>query len=143
MLQTINNPPIIELLEKHGLRKTAIRTQVLHVFLNRREALSHAEVEDLLKDADRITVYRTLKTFEDKGLIHKAIDGGGKAKYALCHNGCSEDAHHDHHAHFHCYDCGKTICLDTVTAPKVQAPSKFRVVATHLVLTGQCDACSE
>lgn len=136
------NQRILQLLEKHQLRKTAVRTQVLEIFLNRREALSHHDVESQFDQVDRITLYRTLKTFEDKGLIHKAIDGSDKLKYALCHDGCDEHEHHDIHAHFHCGDCGKTFCLDEVEAPLVQAPSGYKVATTHLVVTGQCETCS-
>lgn len=131
------------MLEEHSLRKTPVRVQVLDIFLQRQEALSHADVERYFDQVDRITLYRTLKTFEDKGLIHKAIDGSDKLKYALCHHGCDENRHHDVHAHFHCDDCGKTYCLDEVAAPAVTAPGKFRVAATHLVVTGTCAVCAE
>jgi Fur family transcriptional regulator, ferric uptake regulator len=136
------NQRILQLLEKHQLRKTAVRAQVLEIFLNRREALSHSDIEIQFDQVDRITLYRTLKTFEDKGLIHKAIDGSDKLKYALCHDGCDEHEHHDVHAHFHCGDCGKTFCLDEVEAPSVQAPAGYKVATTHLVVTGQCETCS-
>ncbi|MDX1939627.1 MAG: transcriptional repressor [Saprospiraceae bacterium] len=132
---------IEQLLEAHSLRKTVVRNQVLDIFLNAREALSHSDIESHFEQVDRITLYRTLKTFEDKGLIHKAIDGSDKPKYALCHSGCDEHEHHDHHAHFHCDDCGKTYCLDEIEAPAVSAPGGFQVASTHLVVTGKCEQC--
>jgi Fur family ferric uptake transcriptional regulator len=119
-----------------------VREKVLEIFLNRREALSHSDVESQFDQVDRITLYRTLKTFEDKGVIHKAIDGSDKLKYALCHDDCDEHEHHDVHAHFHCDDCGKTFCLDEVEAPPVQAPSGYKVATTHLVVTGLCKVCA-
>lgn len=137
------NSRIQKILETHQLRKTAVRVQVLEIFLNQQEAFSHADIERQMDQIDRITLYRTLKTFEDKGVIHKAIDGSDKVKYALCHHGCDEHEHHDAHAHFHCDDCGKTYCLDEVEAPAVRAPGKFKVAMTHLVMTGRCETCSE
>lgn len=136
------NHRVQELLERHQLRKTAIRSNVLEIFLARQEALSHNDIEIQLQPVDRITLYRTLKTFEDKGIIHIAIDGSDKLKYALCQDGCDEHEHHDVHAHFHCADCGKTFCLDEVEAPPVQAPTGFQVSTTHLVVTGKCKMCS-
>ncbi len=130
------------LLKLHSLRKTAVRMQVLDIFLSTREALSHNDIEEHFDQVDRITLYRTLKTFEDKGVIHKAIDGSDKPKYALCHSGCDEHEHRDHHAHFHCDDCGKTYCLDEVEAPSVQAPGGFQVAVTYLVVTGKCETCA-
>ncbi len=133
---------IFNLLKNHNLRKTAIRKEVLSVFLQHDEALSHADIEGYFEEIDRITLYRTLKTFEERGLIHRAIDGGDKAKYALCSEGCTTHHHADHHAHFHCDDCGKTFCLEGVEPPQVKPPEGFEVTDTQLVLRGHCEACS-
>lgn len=137
------NKSVEQLLETHGLRKTSVRTRVLEIFIAAKEALSHHDIESNFDQVDRITLYRTLKTFEDKGLIHKAIDGSDKPKYALCQSGCDEHEHHDHHAHFHCDDCGKTYCLEEIEAPAVKTPGGFKVATTHLVVTGQCETCAE
>lgn len=133
---------VIALLRAHDLRKTLVRVQVLEVFLNATEALSSSIIEQKFEKIDRITLYRTLKTFEEKGIIHKAIDGSDKVKYALCHSGCDANHHHDNHAHFHCDDCGRTYCLDTIEAPSINAPKGFKLGSTHLVLEGTCERCN-
>lgn len=132
----------LDILVQHSLRKTAVRMQVLDIFLQSQEALSHNDIESHFSQLDRITLYRTLRTFEEKGVIHKAIDGGEKLKYALCSGRCSEHAHADHHAHFHCDQCGKTICIESMHTPAVQAPVGFRVSGAYLVLKGTCSTCS-
>ncbi|PSR12405.1 MAG: transcriptional repressor [Bacteroidetes bacterium] len=133
---------ISDLLKKHGLRSTTMREEVLRTFFaaNKR-ALDHPELERRLPHADRITLYRTLKTFAEKGLIHEVVDGGLATKYALCPDSCTEHQHHDEHAHFHCQDCGKTICLEATATATVQVPTGFRVKQTHLVVEGSCDEC--
>lgn len=133
----------VALLEHHDLRKTKVRRQVLEVFLSKKEALSHNDIENRFEDIDRITLYRTLRTFEEKGLIHKAIDGSDKQKFALCQDGCTEHDHKDEHAHFHCGNCEKTYCLDGVHAPKITAPAGFQIESYHLVLKGICEECSD
>ncbi len=130
-----------DLLALHGLRKTAVRLKVLDIFMNARAALSHSDVEESFGPVDRITLYRTLKTFEDKGVIHRAIDGSEKSKYALCQSGCDEHEHYDHHAHFHCNACGKTYCLENVETPAVLVPGGFKVTTMHLIVTGRCEVC--
>ena len=135
------NERVAQLLREHGLRVTGVRTKVLKIFFDADAALAHGDIESKMEEVDRITLYRTLKSFEDKGLIHKAIDGSDKPKYALCQDKCDEHEHHDHHAHFHCDDCGNTYCLDEVEAPTVKAPGGFRVANTHLVVTGKCENC--
>ncbi len=132
---------IQQLLSNHDLRKTKVRQEVLEIFFQNTEALSHQVIESQFENIDRITLYRTLKTFEKKGIIHKAFDGTKTAKYALCDN-CTAHFHHDNHVHFHCNDCGKTICLENVETPAVALPKGLQVKTTHYVMKGICPQCS-
>lgn len=130
------------LLKQYGLRITEVRRSVLELFLSARKALSQQDIDDRLPDMDRVTLYRTLRTFEEKGLIHRAVDGTTTSKYALCQDECTEHHHVDEHAHFHCVDCGVTYCVEGVAFPatpvKVQGA---RIDQVHLVLEGNCGAC--
>lgn len=132
----------VELLNTHHLRKTQFREKVLDIFLRHDHALSHRDIESQILEADRITLYRTLRTFEEKGLIHKAIDGSDKLKYALCSGHCDVHAHHDYHAHFHCASCGQTFCIGEVSPPGMQAPPGFVVESMHLIFNGRCALCA-
>jgi Fur family ferric uptake transcriptional regulator len=102
-----------EILKESNLRVTSCRRDVLETFLGRQVALSHSDLEEALKENfDRVTIYRTLKTFLENDLIHKVLDDTGAAKYALC-NHRPEVPHHDHeHVHFKCEVCGNTNCLE-------------------------------
>lgn len=129
------------ILKKASLRVTPVRVQVLDLITNSNKALSSQDIEAELHDVDRITLYRTLKTFEKKGIIHEAMDGTNKTKYAMCIDECSEDHHHDSHAHFHCESCGKTVCVEDVTIPKVQLPEHLKITQANIILQGECDQC--
>ena len=131
------------LLKAHSLRRTAIREQVLEVFLHRNEAVSQSDLEQALGHPDRITLYRTLRTFEDKGLVHRAFDGTDKLKFALCSPGCSPHKHQDQHAHGHCEHCGRTICLEHVHLPELQSIDGFEVKSTFLIVQGVCSDCGK
>jgi Fur family transcriptional regulator, ferric uptake regulator len=132
----------LELLTNHQLRKTQFRERVLDIFLRYDRALSQKDLEEQLHESDRITLYRTLKTFEEKGLIHKAIDGSDRLKYALCAGHCDVHAHHDHHAHFHCVTCERTFCIEDVHAPELEGPPGFLVESTHVIINGRCAECA-
>lgn len=132
----------LKILETIGLRKTDTRKGILNLFLESDAALSLPEIEGAIKNLDRITLYRTLKTFESKGIIHRAIDGTPNPKYALCQNECTEHQHLDYHAHFHCRDCGKTTCLENVGIPKISIPKGYKVEETAIVISGKCLACT-
>jgi len=100
-----------KILKQYQLRITSTRKQVLQLFLLKEgKALSHQHLENQMDDSDRVTLYRTLKTFQDNGLIHEVHDGSGMLKYALCHEACNHIEHFDNHAHFYCNSCKETIC---------------------------------
>lgn len=133
----------ITILSNHSLRRTAPRQAVLEVFVKGESALSQPEIEQLLKDqCDRVTIYRTLTTFLDNGLIHKVLDDAGAAKYALCAHDCDNHEKHQHnHVHFKCELCGQTRCLDQVHAPEFNLPKGFVVRDTNVLLQGVCADC--
>lgn len=131
-----------QLLKQYNLRVTETRLQVLNVFQAAgQEALSSHAIEERLGQIDRITLYRTLKSFVEVGLIHEALDNTGKSKYALCNDHCAKDNHQHEHAHFHCTKCDKTTCLDKVVIPPITLPSNYQLEQKQLVLSGVCAAC--
>ncbi len=132
------------MLADHGLRKTAFRKEVLSIFLaNKGKAVTTASIEDSLKDFDRITLYRTLKSFEEKGLIHLAMDINGQSRYALCDHNCSVDKHQDTHAHFHCDSCGHTTCLDEMhESYEALVPQGYKIKDVQITFSGVCQSCS-
>ena len=86
---------IIERCEAKGLRLTEQRRTIAHVL---ESSVDHPDVEQLYSRASaadpRIslaTVYRTVKLFEEAGIIEKLEFGDGRARY--------EDAERDHHDH--------------------------------------------
>jgi Fur family ferric uptake transcriptional regulator len=133
-----------KILKQNGLSRTEVRVKVLELFLESEIALSLTDIESAFDKLDRITLYRTLKAFETKGIIHKAIDGTKHPKYAMCESSCDEHNHQDNHAHFHCMNCEKTICLENVPTPNSpNIPKGYQVRETNLILSGVCTECTE
>ncbi|MCX2738349.1 Fur family transcriptional regulator [Pontibacter anaerobius] len=134
-----------QLLSDYGLRKTGCRLQVLQQFLQNDHALSHADLERLIgKDYDRVTIYRTLYSFEDKGLIHSIKDVSGAIKFALCEpDTCSQHKHRDNHIHFNCNTCGQTFCLNDVDIPLLTLPEGYMADRLHFSAEGTCKGCSQ
>jgi Fur family transcriptional regulator, ferric uptake regulator len=131
------------LLKDFRLRTTQTRQEILHLFLRSDYALSHGDIEKEVESSlDRVTVYRTLKTFLDKGLIHKVLDDEGSLKYALCNEACSVAGHHHNHVHFKCTECGQTNCLPNVEIPSVKLPKGYKPKEINLLIQGVCEACS-
>jgi len=132
----------IKILKGHKLKKTPFRIKVLGLFVNNPElALSNSYLEKNLIDFDRITLYRTLKSFEESGIVHQVIDGSNASKYALCSHDCTVHDHNDDHAHFLCDDCGNTTCLEDVIPTKLSLPANYKINKVHLALSGTCSNC--
>lgn len=133
---------IKDILKKNHMSITDSRMQILDLFYTNEGALAHADIEKKTGDAiDRVTIYRTLQTFEEKGIIHSIPTADNSVKYALCKERCEEGHHHDNHVHFICEDCGKTICLDDVLVPEVNLPKGFEPHQSNMVVNGVCDDC--
>ncbi|MGB3342323.1 MAG: transcriptional repressor [Aequorivita sp.] len=133
---------IEKLLEKSQVRPTAMRVLVYDFLLGKKTAVGLTEIENNFAKAERTTLYRTIKTFEEKGIVHQIDDGTGTAKYALCEEGCNCEIETDLHLHFHCTLCDKTICLTDHKIPKINLPEGFTAENVNLVIKGSCDACS-
>jgi Fur family transcriptional regulator, ferric uptake regulator len=130
------------LLKNFSLRSTPTRQQIIHLFLRKNYALSHGDIEkEITDELDRVTVYRTLKTFLDKGLIHKVLDDEGSLKYALCKEACTLTGHHHDHVHFKCIVCGQTNCLN-IDVPEVKLPNGYTAKEVNLLIQGICERCS-
>ena len=95
------NTEIEQLLEAKNINPTAMRLLVLDFLLQQSASVSLTDLEKAMYPADRITLYRTLKTFQEKGLVHSIDDGTGSSKYALCKSQCDDQHHDDLHVHFY------------------------------------------
>jgi Fur family ferric uptake transcriptional regulator len=137
---------VLEKLNRFKLRNTEIRREILTLFLETEYALSHQYIEKKLSTKfDRVTLYRTLKSFEENGLIHRIANDTDTIEYALCKDDCHEQnhKHNDNHAHFRCEKCLKTYCLEHVGIPDLHIPNGFNAQEFQLLVSGICAKCNQ
>ncbi len=96
---------IISRCEAKGLRMTGQRRTIAQVL---EESADHPDVEELYTRASALdsgisiaTVYRTVKLFEEAGILERLEFGDGRARY--------EDAERDHHDHLIDMQSGEVI----------------------------------
>ena len=96
---------ILQRCERKGLRMTGQRKIIAQVLEN---AADHPDVEELYKRTSKIdptisiaTVYRTVKLFDEAGILDKLEFGDGRARY--------EDAEREHHDHLIDINSGRVI----------------------------------
>lgn len=133
---------IEQILESKEIRVTAMRLLVYKFLSEKDSAATLTDIENAFAKADRTTIYRTLKTFEEKAIVHQINDGTGITKYALCEKGCNCEIKNDLHLHFHCNNCKETICLTDHKIPQIKVPQGFISENINLVVKGICDKCS-
>jgi Fur family ferric uptake transcriptional regulator len=131
------------LLAKHSLKKTGPRLRVLSLMAAKNTATSQPDLENLVSDVDRVTLYRILNVFEEKGIIHKVFDLNGTANYAICTSNCVEHHHNDEHLHFNCTQCNNVYCLNELNLPAFDLPAGFELEGFTLYASGLCPKCSE
>ena len=129
-----------EKLNKRHIKPTAMRDLVLKVLTEQKSAISLSELENKFEKADRVTLFRTLKTFEVNKLIHSIDDGSGSVKYALCLDSCMCNPE-DLHVHFKCNKCNETYCLNDIPVPGIALPVGFELKTINMVVKGICSNC--
>ena len=134
-----SNPKSI--LKSHNLRVTDCRLDVIKLFMKNKNALSQGDLEDKFKQYDRVTLYRTLHSFLDSGILHKIPNERGIASYGLCHETCTPNDHKHNHIHFKCNNCGQIECLIENASPSVSVPLGYKVEGVNLIVDGICVAC--
>jgi Fur family ferric uptake transcriptional regulator len=120
-------------------KPTSMRILVYDYLASQQAALSLSEIETHFQHADRITIYRTLKTFEEKGIVH-SIQENATTKYRLCHDECSEQTHKDWHLHFYCKICKNTTCKEDYIFPE-NIKGNFRIDEIRFFAKGICENC--
>lgn len=132
---------IEQLLKHKNIKSTAMRNMVLQYFLETDIAIDLKNLETHFYFSDKTTLFRTIKTFQEKGLIHAIKDGSNTTKYALCSEQCTSDNHIDIHPHFYCEKCKQTTCLRLVSLPILSIGNDFTIHSTELIIKGICNKC--
>lgn len=134
---------ILDILKRNQLSVTDSRKKILELFHQANGALAHADIEKKSGEHfDRVTIYRTLQTFVEKGIVHTIPTIDNSVLYALCKDECSQGHHHDNHIHFICDNCNVTYCLEHVSSPQVNLPKGFVEKRTDVVVSGICNNCN-
>jgi Fur family transcriptional regulator, ferric uptake regulator len=127
---------IAKLCAEHGLRMTGQRRTIARVLS---EAVDHPNVEEVHARAHRLdhrislsTVYRTLRLFEQKGILARHEFGEGRRRY--------EEANSEHHDHLIDVDGGRVIEFRSEEIEKLQERIArelgFKLVGHRLELYG-------
>ena len=129
-----------DILLKYKIRPTAMRLLVLFYIQQTQYSFSLSQIENHFDHSERTTLFRTIRLFEEKRLVHKIQDGTGVPKYAMCKDECL-DKHTDMHLHFLCNVCKQTQCLTDYEIPPIIVPEGFVPEDINVLVKGICKNC--
>jgi Fur family peroxide stress response transcriptional regulator len=129
----------INLSKEKGFNVTFQRVAIYRILLKHKD---HPTAEQIFKEIKEehptislATVYKTLETLSEMGLIHKVNPLYDTARY--------ETQTHLHH-HLICVRCKKIIDIDEKELTKLEIPSDFHnfdVLNYQVQITGICENC--
>jgi Fur family ferric uptake transcriptional regulator len=123
------------------LYRTECRQLVLKLLLKAKKPLNQGQIAHCLgkKRFDKVTIYRTLESFCEVGMVHKAF----MKKRAWHFESAQDCSENQCHPHFTCTNCGNTHCLTGMIPPMVKSPHKgFVIRRQEIRLEGLCPTCA-
>ncbi len=131
-----------QMIEGVNQSPTAARLSVLDVLIEYGSAMSHSEIIDRMSDEyhfDRVTIYRVLDWLTEFHLIHRIASDDRAWRFQVS----NPDALHQH-AHLHCTQCHKIICLDELQANlSAKIAAKFQIESVDMIIKGRCPSCKD
>lgn len=133
------NASVEHKLTEKNTQPTSMRILIYDYLSSQNAALSVTDIEEHFGQADKTTIYRTLKTFEENGIVH-GIQENNTTKYILCGDQCNEHTHKDWHLHLYCKICKKTTCRKDIVLPQ-HIQTDFRIDEVRFFAKGICEDC--
>lgn len=129
------------LLKLKKISETPFRKEVLAIFNKYNNAIPLTVIEQELETYNRITLYRTIKIFLEKGIIHEIALNGNESNYAICKEECNTAAHNHQHIHFKCKKCDVIYCVEIEKFPSITLPN-YTIENVEIQATGICENCN-
>ena len=129
------------LIRRAGLRCTAGRLAIIEVLGASVKPLTRKQIADALGQTslDKVTIYRALERFVERGVAHKACTQDRTAYFELADK-CTE---HQCHPHFTCTSCGSVSCFTHISLPLLKSPQNgFTIERQRVHLEGLCPKCT-
>ena len=130
------------ILKKAELKSTKKRQLLLFLLQKQARPMTAEELHEAangILPMNVSTVYRTLNTLTEKGILSRSVRQDGKAYYSLPKK--------DHYHRLLCDLCGKVIPIETCPLSELeetlQAKTGFRITGHSLEFTGLCPECAE
>jgi Fur family transcriptional regulator, ferric uptake regulator len=134
----------LQWLLQQALRPTAVRLAILEILKDSTRALKAQEILEairLRRRVNKVTVYRILEDFSQRGVIRRLSLEGRVCHYELA---C---VHRPPHPHFQCRSCREIQCLEPVPLQhmwaELQGPVGNQAEQIDIRVAGLCHKCRQ
>lgn len=129
-----------QILKAAKLYSTKARTAILRILLEADEPLRQEQIARRFGKSrlDKVTIYRTLESFCEAGLVHKVFLQKRACYFEMADNCTDKQCH----PHFTCTSCGGTHCLTEMPAVMTKVlPKGFVIRHQRVQFEGLCPKC--
>jgi Fur family ferric uptake transcriptional regulator len=142
MMKNENQKDALLTLQEAGIAKTSQRLAVLNILLAATMPLSANTIRQNLQTQariDKVTVYRILSLFKQRGIIREIASAGGANYFEMA------TLENPLHPHFSCRNCGTFTCLAPLSftqAPELILPKdNYSIDHIEINISGLCACC--
>ncbi len=131
-------PKASAILKENGLKITQNRLDVLAIFLGSQKAFTLLDLEKIFHcQHDRSSIFRSLQTYCEKGILEKFCNTSGTAVYTLNRNNPNSNGS----SHFKCKDCKSVVSLPDLPTEYLELLGKNKIETMNLLIEGTCEKC--
>ncbi len=130
-----------KLLHSRALKATSHRLNLLTNIDAYKSAMPYSAIQKAMKSMDRVTLYRTLESLKEKGIIHKAFQENNESYYAICGKKCDVHHHAHDHVHFKCVKCEAVTCEIPTQQIEILIPN-MDIKKVTVYVEGVCNLCN-
>ena len=129
-------------MRKAGISKTSQRLAVINILFAATKPLSANAIRQSLKtktSIDKVTVYRILSIFRERGIIREIASSGGVGYFEII------TSENQLHPHFSCRNCGTLTCM--TPQPFIKMPDlilskdDYSIEHIEINISGICSEC--
>ena len=142
MVTNLKHKDALLILQKAGISKTSQRLAVLDILFKATTPLSVNTIRQALEtkaNIDKVTVYRILSLFRQRGIIREIASAGGANYFEMA------TLENPLHPHFSCRNCGAFTCLAPLSftqAPELILPKDdYSIDHIEINISGLCACC--
>lgn len=125
----------ISKLRESGAKLTTPRKLLIEILSTMSRPLTLKEIHSQCHEVDFTSVYRSMKLFEEVGIVEEIIFADKKVRYKIISN--------IHRHHIICSECGKINELPICLLSEIKKLTNYKITKHTLEFMGLCPDCQK